>query len=84
MLNIVGKRKWYYAISLLVIIPGIISLLLYGLRLSIVQVAEIMKVSKMTIYRYIKAGKLTAIKAGRDFRIRKSDFNKFLERNINK
>lgn len=35
MLNIVGKRKWYYAISLLVIIPGIISLLLYGLRLSI-------------------------------------------------
>jgi len=52
--------------------------------LTIVQVAEIMKVSKMTIYRYIKAGKLTAIKAGRDFRIRKSDFNKFLERNINK
>lgn len=35
MLNIVGKRKIYYLISLLIIIPGIISLFLYGLKLSI-------------------------------------------------
>jgi excisionase family DNA binding protein len=52
--------------------------------LTVWQVSERLKVSKMTIYRYIKAGKLVAIKAGRDFRIRKSDFHKFLERSTNK
>lgn len=35
MLNIVGQKKWYFLISLLVIIPGVISLFLYGLKLSI-------------------------------------------------
>lgn len=35
MLNIIGKRNWYFAISLLLIVPGIISLFLYGLKLSI-------------------------------------------------
>lgn len=35
MLNIIGKKNIYFLISLLVIIPGIISLLLWGLRLSI-------------------------------------------------
>ena len=48
------------------------------------QVAKILKVSKMTVYRYIKAGKLVAIKAGRDFRIKQSDFDAFLEKNRNK
>lgn len=52
--------------------------------LTIVQIAEIMKLSKMTIYRYIKAGKLQAIKAGRDYRIKKVDFDKFLEKSKNK
>lgn len=33
MLNIVGKRYWYFALSLIIIIPGTISLLLFGLRL---------------------------------------------------
>lgn len=35
MLNIIGHKKWYFLISLLVIIPGVISLLLFGLNLSI-------------------------------------------------
>lgn len=52
--------------------------------LTVVQVAKLLKVSKMTIYRYIKAGKLVAIKAGRDFRIKQSDYDKFLERSTNK
>ncbi|HVA96613.1 MAG TPA: protein translocase subunit SecF [Candidatus Acidoferrales bacterium] len=34
-MNIVGKRKWYFAFSLAIIIPGVISLLLWGLNLSI-------------------------------------------------
>ncbi|MBI3732486.1 MAG: protein translocase subunit SecF [Chloroflexi bacterium] len=35
MINIVSKRYWYFALSLLVIIPGLISLTANGLRLSI-------------------------------------------------
>jgi preprotein translocase subunit SecF len=35
MLDIVGKRNWYFAFSLLLIVPGVISLFLWGLRLSI-------------------------------------------------
>src|SRR5258706_5990324 len=34
-MNIIGRKNIYFAISLLVIIPGLISLLLYGLNLSI-------------------------------------------------
>ena len=34
-MNIIGKKNIYFAISLLVIIPGLISLLLFGLNLSI-------------------------------------------------
>jgi preprotein translocase subunit SecF len=35
MLNVVGKRNWYFAFSLILIVPGVISLLLWGLNLSI-------------------------------------------------
>jgi preprotein translocase subunit SecF len=35
MFNIVGKRNWYFAFSLLLIVPGVISLILWGLNLSI-------------------------------------------------
>jgi preprotein translocase subunit SecF len=34
-MNIVGKRNWYFAFSLLIIIPGVISLFMWGLNLSI-------------------------------------------------
>ena len=34
-MHIIEKKNWYFAISLLVIIPGIISLFLWGLNLSI-------------------------------------------------
>ena len=35
MQDIVGKRSWYFTFSLIIIIPGLISLLLWGLPLSI-------------------------------------------------
>src|SRR5712692_6712544 len=35
MINIVKHRYWYFALSLLIIIPGLISLATNGLRLSI-------------------------------------------------
>lgn len=40
--------------------------------------AEKLRVSNMTIYRYIKAGKLKAFKIGKEFRIKKDEYEKFL------
>ena len=40
--------------------------------------AKKLKVNIMTIYRYIKAEKLKAYKIGKEFRIGKVDFEKFL------
>ena len=34
-MDIIGKKKWYFIFSLIIIIPGVISLALFGLRLSI-------------------------------------------------
>lgn len=31
-MNIIGKKNWYFALSLLVIVPGLISLILFGLK----------------------------------------------------
>jgi len=42
------------------------------------ELAEKLRVSKMTIYRYIKAGKLEAFKMGKEFRIAKAEFDYFL------
>ena len=44
------------------------------------ELAEKIRVNIMTIYRYIKAGKLKAYKIGKEFRIDKSEFNKFLNK----
>lgn len=42
------------------------------------EVAEMLKVNIMTIYRYIKAGKIQAYKLGKNFRIEKKEFERFL------
>ncbi|EKD94460.1 MAG: hypothetical protein ACD_26C00036G0005 [uncultured bacterium] len=42
------------------------------------ELAEKLRVSSMTIYRYIKAGKIKAHKIGKEFRISKEEFNIFL------
>lgn len=42
--------------------------------------AELLEVNIMTIYRYIKAGRLKAYKIGRDFRIDKNEFQAFLKK----
>jgi putative resolvase len=47
--------------------------------LSVNDIIETLNVSKLTIYRYIKAGKLPAYKIGRDYRIKQKDFDKLLE-----
>jgi excisionase family DNA binding protein len=42
------------------------------------EVAELMRVSNMTVYRLIKAGDLPAIRVGKNFRIRRSDVECYL------
>ncbi len=37
-------------------------------------------VNIMTIYRYIKAGKIKAYKFGKEFRVEKSEFESFLRK----
>lgn len=44
------------------------------------ELAEKLRVSPMTIYRYIKAGKVNAYKIGKEFRIGKVDFQDFLNK----
>jgi len=44
------------------------------------ELAEKLRVSNMTIYRYIKAGKLKAYKIGKEFRIDKKEFQRFLNK----
>lgn len=43
------------------------------------EVAKLLKVSKRTVFRYIKSGKLKATKIGQ-WRIRKEDFDKFINK----
>lgn len=43
--------------------------------------ARLLDVNIMTIYRYIKAGRLKAYKIGKEYRIAKTDFNSFLALN---
>jgi excisionase family DNA binding protein len=42
--------------------------------------ARVLEVNIMTIYRYIKAGRLKAYKIGREFRIDKTEFQSFLKK----
>lgn len=42
------------------------------------ELAERLRVSNMTIYRYIQAGRLKAFKIGKEFRITEEEFNNFL------
>jgi len=48
------------------------------------ELAEKLRVNPMTIYRYIKAGKLEAHKIGKEYRIAKDEFERFLKNNKTK
>lgn len=41
--------------------------------------AKVLSLNVMTIYRYIKSGKLKAHKIGKEFRIAKEEFERFLK-----
>ena len=46
--------------------------------LTVGEVAQLMRVSNMTVYRLIKAGQLGAIRVGKNYRIRRRDIEAYL------
>lgn len=46
--------------------------------LTVQEVADLMRVSTMTVYRLIKSGQLSAIRVGRSWRLRPSEIDRFL------
>ena len=48
--------------------------------LTVNEVAGILRVSNMTVYRLVKSKQLPAIRVGKNYRIKESDVNQYLER----
>lgn len=46
--------------------------------LTVGEVASLMRVSNMTVYRLIKAGQLAALRVGKNYRIRNDDVDRYL------
>jgi excisionase family DNA binding protein len=46
--------------------------------LTVAEVATLMRVSKMTVYRLVHAGELTAVRVGRSFRVPEQAVHQYL------
>lgn len=53
-----------------------------GTFLTVAEVAEMMRVSKMTVYRLVHAGELPAVRVGRSFRVHEEAVNEYLKSSI--
>ena len=45
---------------------------------TVAEVAGLLRVSNMTVYRLIQAGQLAAVRVGRSYRIREADVDRYL------
>ena len=45
---------------------------------TIKEVADMLKVAYLTVYRWIRSGKLPAVKAGKQYRVKQTDLEKYL------
>lgn len=50
-----------------------------GRLFTVAEVAEVMRVSNMTVYRLIRSGELPALRVGKGYRIFESDLEAFLQ-----
>ena len=50
--------------------------------LTIAEVAAMMRVSKMTVYRLVHSGDLPAVRVGRSFRVVEKDVNEYLRKSF--
>jgi len=48
--------------------------------LTVGEVANVMRVSNMTVYRLIKSGQLAALRVGKNYRLRSNDVEHYLTR----
>ncbi len=48
--------------------------------LTVAEVATVMRVSKMTVYRLVHSGALPAVRFGRSFRVPEDDVNDYLRK----
>ncbi len=46
--------------------------------LTVAEVAALLRVSNMTVYRLIKSGQLPAIRVGKNYRLRRPDVERYL------
>ena len=46
--------------------------------LTVGEVAQVMRVSNMTVYRLIKSGQMAALRVGKNYRIRRKDVERYL------
>jgi excisionase family DNA binding protein len=49
-----------------------------GRFLTVAEVAHLMRVSTMTVYRLLKAGDLASVRVGKSYRIREDDVDAYL------
>ena len=49
---------------------------------TVAEVAAMMRVSKMTVYRMLHNGEIPALRVGRSFRVREEDVNEYLRRSF--
>ena len=59
-------------------VPGMAFLEMGDQFLTIAEVASVMRVSKMTVYRLVHGGELPAVRVGRSFRVSEEDVNEYL------
>lgn len=53
-----------------------------GTFLTVAEVAEMMRVSKMTVYRLVHAGDLPAVRVGRSFRVHEKAVSEYLSNSV--
>jgi excisionase family DNA binding protein len=47
--------------------------------LTVAEVADMLRVSTMTVYRLIRTGELPAVRVGRNYRVRRGDLAAYLD-----
>ncbi len=51
--------------------------------MTVAEVAEYLKISEVTTYKFVKQGKIPGFKIGRYWRIKRSDLTEFIEKQKN-
>ena len=50
--------------------------------LTVAEVAAVMRVSKMTVYRFVHSGQMPAVRVGRSFRVSEEEVNRYIEKSF--